>query len=149
MTALEQYSIKLADKEHYQSREVIIEMLAIGPAISNAGESINTLAQYNGYSYWQRFYPQEVNKERSIYVNSLLLPSGMLMHQGEWEEAIELLLPLATALQGKQGAKAAYNLAIAYEAMGRLQEAAHWAALSESKRNKRAKVLLAELKGYK
>ncbi|MCC9137700.1 DUF6340 family protein [Pontibacter silvestris] len=146
-TVLDQ--VELEDNEYYQSREVVSGLLAIGPAISNAGETIKKLAQYTGYDYWQRFYPQQINKERNIYVTKILAPAALLMQQEKWAQATELLLPIATDTHSKDCIKAAYNLAVAYEGMGKPKEAAHWAALSESKGDKKAKLLLAELLVYK
>ncbi|GAB3538974.1 hypothetical protein GCM10027443_34930 [Pontibacter brevis] len=36
----------------YNSRGVISGLLAIGPAISNAGPVINSLARETGWDYW-------------------------------------------------------------------------------------------------
>lgn len=126
----------------YDSRAVISGLLALGPAMGRTGPAINQLAVESGYSYWDRLHPLPMLLERQVYAINQLLPSVLMLQSGQLKQALDALLPLAQDTNNKQSAKAAYNLAIAYEAAGDYERAVYWAKQAESKGDKLAAQLL-------
>ncbi|WP_162054788.1 DUF6340 family protein [Pontibacter pamirensis] len=140
--------VSLKRDELYDSRGVISGLLAVGPAISNAGPVVNDLAYQTGMDYWQRLSPQSVSFIRPYYSNKAFAPAASQMAAGNWTEAITLLKPLTEIQKKKEAAKAAYNLAVVYEAMGQIEEAKYWANIASGKNNKFALLLLSDLDLY-
>jgi hypothetical protein len=140
--------VELSRDALYNSRNVISGLLAIGPAISKAGTFINSLAYDTGLDYWQRLSPQHISVVRAYYSNKNLQPAASSMAAADWDKAIMLLKPLAEGLSKKESARAAYNLAVVYEAKGDLAEAKHWAKIAYDKKDKLSMQLLPELEHY-
>ncbi|EMR04758.1 DUF6340 family protein [Cesiribacter andamanensis] len=129
--------IALTEEKPYQSRPVISGLLAVGPSIGKAGPTINELAWHTGNEYWKRLYPQPVSYIRPYYSMKKLEVAAALMANENWPAAISLLTPIAQGTS-KDAAKAAYNLAVIYEAMGRLEEARQWALQAKRQNNRLA-----------
>lgn len=140
--------ITLSQNEPYNSRGVISGLLAIGPAISKAGPVINSLASETGWRYWQRLAPQQVTYVRYYYSNKEFAPAASQMAATNWKEAITLLMPLTENNRRKTAARAAYNLAVVYEAMGQMEEAKHWATIASQKKETLSLLLLSDLDRY-
>lgn len=143
-------SVILSLDEHYLSRDAISGLLAmvIKPSIGKAGTTINTLASYTGQDYWQRLSPQSVTLARPYYSTKNLQPAASSMAAEDWDKAIVLLKPLAEGQSRKEAARAAYNLAVVYEAIGDLTAAKRWAKIASAKKEKLAMQLLTELERY-
>lgn len=139
--------ITIREAEPYQSRMVLSGLLAIGPSLSNAGPAINKLAWYSGNSYWRRLSPQEVNYPRLYYVSKKMQAATQAMIAADWDVAISLLQPLAESNQ-KGAARAAYNLAVVYEAQGNVQQARYWASKAMQKHDGLALQLLNHLERH-
>ena len=139
--------VTLMQEEPYKSRPVFFGILAIGPSLNKATPVINRLAWLTGYDYWRRLSPQPTTFVRPYYTMGKLKEASAAMAVKDWKTAITLLEPIA---EGKQqvASKAAYNLAVVYEAMGRIDTAKRWASFASLKRNKLAPFLLAELENY-
>ncbi|MDX5436230.1 MAG: DUF6340 family protein [Pontibacter sp.] len=140
--------ITLSRAEPYDSRGVISGLLAIGPSLVNAGPVINKLAWQTGQDYWQRLHPKKVSFERLYYSNKEFAQAAYSMAANDWESAILRLTPLAENGSRKTAAKAAYNLAVVYEAKGDITNAKQWARESAKKGNKLALLLLPDLAKY-
>jgi hypothetical protein len=139
-TLLDQATVR--QQELYDSRAVVSGLLAIGPAMGKAGPTINRLAVETGYSYWDRFYPQPQLLVRQVHMANTLNNATMQLLSGQFQQAIGTLLPLAQDPNNKRNAKAAHNLAIAYEATGDYEQANYWARQAQSKGDKLAANLL-------
>jgi hypothetical protein len=55
------------------------------------------------------------------------------MSQQRWDEAIVLLLPLAHSPDQKLAKKAAHNLSLCLQAVGRISDAEYWMAKANEK----------------
>ncbi|RDV16629.1 tetratricopeptide repeat protein [Pontibacter diazotrophicus] len=141
-------SVTLSRDELYDTRAVISGLLALGPATDYTGPVVNDLAYQTGLDYWQRLAPQPVSIIRPYYSNNAFAPAAYQMAAGNWAEAIALLKPITEIQKKKEAARAAYNLAVVYEAMGRIEEAKYWANIASDKNNKLALMLLPDLDRY-
>lgn len=130
-------------KEFYDSRAVISGLLTIGPAMAKAGPDINRLAIETGYNYWDRFYPQPMLLVREVHLSSKLNETVFMLTTGQFQKAIDTLLPMAHDSTAKQHRKAVHNLAVAYEAVGDYERAVYWARQAEAKGDKLSANLLA------
>ncbi|MFD3000986.1 DUF6340 family protein [Pontibacter toksunensis] len=92
--------------------------------------------------------PQQVSFVRPYYSDKAFAPAAYRMAAGNLPEAIALLKPLTEHKKRKEAAKAAYNMAIVYEAMGKIEDAKHWTNVALDKNNKLALLLLPELNTY-
>ncbi|GAB3538970.1 hypothetical protein GCM10027443_34920 [Pontibacter brevis] len=70
------------------------------------------------------------------------------MATANWAVAIALLKPLTEHTKKKEAGKAAYNLAVVYEALGQIEEAKHCAQIVIERNNKCAMMLLPDLERY-
>lgn len=140
--------VSLFDQELYNSRPVLSGLLAIGPSIGNAGEEVNRLARQTGRAYWERLSPKPIRIMRAYYLGKTMQPAAACMAAGKWQDALALLHPITTSTSGKEAGKAAYNLAVVYEAMGNVAEARTWARAALDRGNKLARTLLADLDNY-
>lgn len=138
----------LSRDELYNSRGVIRGLFAVGPVISKAGPVINSLARQTGWDYWQRLAPQQISFVRPYYSIKAFAPAAYRIAAGNWLEAIDLLKPLTEHKKRKEAGRAAYNMAVVYEAMGSIEEAKQWANVALEKNNKLALMLLPELNRY-
>ena len=103
---------------HYQSRPALSRFIVIGPSMGKAGVKVNELSGRIGEGYIYNFYPGTESAMRMIYIGGPFSGVTTLMRNHWWEDAIELLMPLASSPDPKIAQKAAHNLAIAYEGMG-------------------------------
>jgi len=141
-TVLDRATIR--QEEFYDQRAVISGLLAIGPAMAKAGPAVNRLAVETGYSYWDRLYPQKTLLVRELHTIAPFARPIQHLYAQEWQQAIQLLLPLALDNGFKHSGKAAHNLAVAYEAVGNYEQATRWALEAISKGDKLASKLVEE-----
>ena len=137
----------LVQEEPYKSRPVFFGVLAIGPSFQKAAPAINRLAWLTGYDYWSRLSPQPTTFIRPYYSFGKFRKAAAAITTKDWGTAISLLEPLTEGKE-KVAAKAAYNLAVVYEAMGRIDKAKYWASAASLKNNPLAIYLLPELDKY-
>ncbi|MDX5423162.1 MAG: DUF6340 family protein [Hymenobacteraceae bacterium] len=145
-TVLDQ--VTLYNEELYNSRAVLSGLLAIGPSMANAGPEVNRLAWYTGNDYWKRLSPTPVSIIRSYYSNKTMQPAAERMAAGNWANAIQLLRPMTESGSKKEARRAAYNLAVVYEAMGNIREAKVWARYAQERGDRLATYLLPDLENY-
>ncbi|WP_276495670.1 DUF6340 family protein [Pontibacter litorisediminis] len=138
----------LAEEAPYQSRTVLSGLLAIGPSMGNAGAAVNDLAWRTGNRYWSRLSPQPVSFARPYYSSQSFFAASTAMATGNWENALALLEPLTQSSNKKEAARASYNMAVVYEAMGDIAQAKYWAKEAMSRKEKLAAILLPELEKY-
>lgn len=124
-----------------------MSFLGATPSINKAAPAIYKLAWYAGYDYWARLYPQPDTYTRPYYNNKKLQEATASMVIQDWEMAIEQLEPIARS-EGRIATKAAYNLAIVYEALSKFDEAKYWARKAAEKNNTYALMLLDVLESY-
>ena len=110
----------------YQSRPALVSFVVIGPSMGKAGKEVNTLANEIGESYIQNFYPGRLKESAKIYTGEAFEKVESYMNNDNWEEAIELLLPMANSTDSKISKKASHNLSIAYKASGNNSAYEYW-----------------------
>ena len=110
--------------------------------IVKASPAINRLAIETGYRFWDRLYPQPTLLVRQLHQGNMLNDAVYLLQNQQYQQAISVLLPIAQDTSAKRSSKAAYNLAIAYEAAGNYKQAIHWARQAESMGDQLASKLL-------
>lgn len=112
--------------ELYKSRGAIAGFAIFDPSIYKAEKDIRYLAGFLGNDYLEKFYPKNTNVNRKIYSGSGLTEVVRYCRINEWDKAIELLKPLAASPDPELAGKAAYNLSVAYEAIGDDKTSEFW-----------------------
>ena len=112
--------------ELYKSRWAMAGIAVFDPSIYKAEEDIRYLAKFIGEDYVNKFYPGTATINRKIYLGKGLLEADNYCMEQNWDKAIELLKPLAASPDPKISSKAAYNLSVAYEAMGNDKASEYW-----------------------
>src|SRR5690606_12151270 len=110
--------------------------------MTKASPVINRLAVETGYRFWDRLYPQPMLLVRQVYQGRALNDAVFMLQTQRFQQAIDMLLPIAQDASARQSTKAAHNLAIAYEAAGNYEQAIHWARQAEGKGDNLASNLL-------
>lgn len=142
-TVLDEASIE-ADELYESSSGFTSRKLAIKRILP----VIHTLAWFTGYDYWMRLSPTTINYGRPYYAKGNLEEAGNYMAQQDWEAAIAKLKAIFAEGKKRDAAKAAFNLAVVYEAMNAIEEAKRWAMEATKKNNPLAPQLLQLLESY-
>ncbi len=121
--------------------------LVIHPTVGGNKGSINSSAEHATDIAVQDYFPYTLTHNRLLYNDDLLQPAVSEIFAGHYDKAYNLLLPLTQGADAKLASKAAYNLAVVYEAQGDIDIAMNMAQLSLDKnKNRFATMLLADLK---
>jgi len=110
----------------YKSRWALGGIAVFDPSIYKAEEDIRYLAKFVAEDYINKFYPASETVQRKIYTGKELNEAADYCKEQNWDEAIELLKPLAVSPDPKISSKAAYNLSVAYEATGNMKASEFW-----------------------
>ncbi|WP_304517866.1 DUF6340 family protein [Cecembia rubra] len=122
------------DKTNLWSAEAETRLQAAAMLIDKV-RATQFVGRMAGASYARRIAPMPITITRSMYEkprsNFSLAKGSRLAQVGRWEDALEtwqqgLSLPHST----KEGGRLAYNVALAYEVLGELEEARYWAGKS-------------------
>jgi tetratricopeptide (TPR) repeat protein len=110
------------------------------PALSRATEDA-TLDAFKDY------LPYSISNDRPLYGGGDMLESSVShIRAGKFDLAFNILNPLIDGADKKLASKAAYNLAVVYEAQGDIEEALKTAKISNDKnRNDFANALIVDL----
>ena len=110
----------------YQSRPALVGFVSIGPSMGKAGQEINLLSEEIGEYYIQKFYPGTQQVRDKIYIGEAFKEVENFINNDNWNEAIELLLPMANSKDPKISKKASHNLSIAFKATGNTSASEYW-----------------------
>jgi len=110
----------------FKSKWMLVSWIALEPNIKKAAEEVNNLASDMGYYYLDNFYPSFRYIPRYIYIGRGFSEVTPLMKNQQWDEAIDLLMPLAHSPDPKLAKRAAHNLSIALKATGRIEDSDYW-----------------------
>lgn len=93
------------------------------------------------------YLPFSISNERPLYADGGALESSVTqIKAGKFDQAFKILNPLIDGADAKLASKAAYNLAVVYEAQGDIEEALKTAKLSNEKHpNDYAKTIIVDL----
>lgn len=110
----------------YQSRPALVSFVSIGPSMGKAGKEVNLLSEEIGENYIQNFYPGTQQERDKIYIGEAFKKVEICINNDNWNEAIELLLPMANSKDPKISKKASHNLSIAFKATGNTTASEYW-----------------------
>jgi tetratricopeptide (TPR) repeat protein len=119
-----------------------VRAVALSAALTTAGPVINRLAVETGYRFWDRLYPQPILLVRQVHQGRALNDAVFMLQTQQFQQAINVLLPIAQDASARQSTKAAHNLAVAYEAAGNYEQAINWARQAESRGDRLAENLI-------
>ena len=131
-------------EESYQG--ILAEMI-FHPTIQGNGSSINGAAGTAALDALKDYLPFSLTNQRSLYNEGDELQSAVKQIQaGRFDIAYKILNPLIDGADVQLASKAAYNMAVVYEAQGNIEEALTLAKLSNQKQqNNYATALVAAL----
>jgi hypothetical protein len=118
--------IKETETMSYQERLALTSWISFDPSIKKASDEVSELSAELGYNYINNFYSGIESVPRLVYTGSDFSKVTQLMRLQQWDEAIELLMPLAHSPDQKLAKKAAHNLSLCLQAAGRASDAAYW-----------------------
>ena len=121
-------------EEYIDSRSVILLDIAIRPSYAKRKEEIDRMSFDLGTDYINKFYPTDYLESRSFYTGKNFKPIIPYMQQHNWQQAIDMLLPLAASSDPKEARRAAKNLAVAYEGKGDMESAEKWYSVYDQMR---------------
>jgi tetratricopeptide (TPR) repeat protein len=109
--------------------------------------AINEASRNAALDALKDYLPYTVTNYRPLYNQSDALQAGVTqILAGRFDRAFKILNPLIDGADAKLGSRAAYNMAVVYEAQGDIEEALTLAKLSNQKQqNNYATILIAAL----
>ncbi|MTI20465.1 tetratricopeptide repeat protein [Fulvivirga sp. RKSG066] len=111
---------------NYDKRSVLSGLLAVGPSMGNADKEVKRLSKDIAKEYVAKYHPQEVMITKNIYRQKELKGGVRALVFGNWSEAITFFSRYTNDPDSKIAGKAAYNLSVAYEALGMMDDATYW-----------------------
>ncbi|MGZ3945302.1 MAG: hypothetical protein ACXVJB_10185 [Mucilaginibacter sp.] len=107
----------------------------IHPPIDQHGAFVDTSAQNATIDALKDYLYATITHDRLLYTDQFLMGAVSKMYDGDMDEAITRLKPYLQHKNAKKASKAAYDLAVAYEAKGDIETAIKMAQLSFDKFN--------------
>ena len=134
----------------YESNGIYFKKLkgtAVEPEDNRFAFSINEAARSAALDALKDYLPYTITNYRPLYNQSDILKAGVQqILAGRFDRAYKILNPLIDGADTKLASRAAYNMAVVYEAQGDIEEALTLAKLSNQKQqNDYAAVLIAAL----
>jgi len=125
----------------------LLASLVIHPTVGGNRDSINSATKNAVFNALLDYLPHTVSYKRPLYNNASLKPSVTEILAGNFDKAHNLSEPLLRDRDRVTASKAAYNLAVVYEAQGDIDLAINMAQLSLDKyKNGYASTILSDLK---
>ena len=120
----------------HNSRSVLSGLLAAGPSMGKADENVVLISRELGEAYVNKFYPSDNMELRTFYSTREFKSAAEAYHNEQWEIVERELMLLTRNPDPKIQGKAAYNLAVLYENMGRYEDMAYWKGIAQEKLGK-------------
>lgn len=125
----------------------LIGNLILQPTVGGNKESVMLSAQHATKIALRDYLPYTITHTRAIYNEDWIQPATNEILANNYIKADTLLRPFLKDPNNERAAKAAYQLAIVYEAQGRVEKAIKYAQISVDKfKTNYALILLDELK---
>lgn len=124
----------------------VFASLIIHPTINGNAPLIQTAARHATQNALQDYLPYSITNNRRLYTDAYLQPALQKILTKDFENAEKLLDTIVKSPEPEKASKAAYNLAVVYEAEGDIEDAISLAQLSIDKmKNEYAYSLLTDL----
>jgi len=119
-----------------------------GPGIKGNSAQVNNSAIHATQAALQGLFPSITTVNRAIYTDDDLKNAADEMMAHNFKKADSLLQPLLLNQNAELAAKAAYNLAVVYEAQGDINRARDMVQISLDKNdNRKARTMYADIQG--
>jgi len=117
-TGLELDRTEMQLEEYIATRDVIALGAAFRPSYSNKKKEVDRMSMNIGRCYIDKYFISHSRESKMYYTGKYFKEITPYIENGEWEKAIDLLLPLANSNNPKIAKKTAHNLDVLYEALG-------------------------------
>lgn len=135
------------DPQSEQEYPGLVLSLFIHPTVKGNKADITASAQHATQNALQDYFPYTIAHDRPLYSDDYFKEPVAAILEGNFNKADSLLQPMVKHANNQIASKAAYNLAVVYEAIGDIDAAIDMAQLSITKfDNKYAVSILGDLK---
>lgn len=117
----------------YDKRSVVSGLLAVGPSIGKADDSVIKISEDLGERFIENFYPSQATELRPFYSSKEFSAAYKAFRIGDFETVETELLSLTEKPDSKVLGKAAYNLGVLYEHLGKTAEMEYWYQVAQEK----------------
>ena len=118
-------------REFYDDRSVYSGLLAAGPSMGKADLWAARISREVGMNFMRNFYSQSIAVDRIFFDTQEFQTAYEAFLAKDWNLAEEELLRHSENPDPKISGRSAYNLAVLYENLGRLDEMDYWYAKSK------------------
>lgn len=117
----------------HDTRGVVSGLLAVGPSMGKADENVVKISDELGRAFVKKFYSINVKERRVFYANKEFKTAFQAYQRRDWETAERELTLLTKHPEEKIQGRAAYNLGVLFENLGKDEEMAYWYGRAEEK----------------
>jgi hypothetical protein len=117
----------------HDERGVISGLLAVGPSMGKADENAIKISDELGRLFIKKFYPAKISEMRLFYATKEFKTAFKAYSYRNWDKVEEELMQLTKHPDTKMQGRAAYNLSVLYENLGRIDEMEYWYRRAEEK----------------
>lgn len=127
--------------------ESLLASISVEPSVGANKASIISTAAHAAQNALGAYFPYKISHNRPLYTDKFLMPAVKEIQSQNFEKADSLLRPFLKDKVKERLSKAAYNLAVACEARGYIEDAIDMARLSANTNyNEYATAILYDLK---
>ena len=101
--------------------------------MGKADENVVKISDELGRLFIQKFYPAKISERRVFYSTKEFKTTFKAYQRSDWETVERELMMLTKHADEKIQGRAAYNLGVVYEHLGRNEEMAYWYRRAEEK----------------
>jgi len=127
------YKMKEELRILHDTRGVVSGLLAVGPSMGKADENVVKISAELGRLFIQKFYSSNISERRVFYSTKEFKTAFKAYQRKDWDTVERELMLLTKHSEKKIQGRAAYNLAVVYEHLGRNEEMAYWYRRAEEK----------------
>lgn len=119
---------KLKDERRvlHDERGVLSGLFAVGPSMGKADKNVIRISDELGRMFIQKFYPAKISEMRKFYATKNFRSAFNAYYQRDWDKVEKELMQLTKHPDRKMQGRAAYNLSVLYENLGRIDEMEFW-----------------------
>jgi hypothetical protein len=117
----------------HDERGVVSGLFAVGPSLGKADDNVLKISNELGEKFIEYFYPSKITELRPFYSSKEFSAAYKAFRIGDWETVETELLSLTEKPDSKVLGKAAYNLGVLYEHLGKTVEMEYWYQVAQEK----------------